>query len=121
MKQKSLSINSVPKSYFDELTKTSNREIGKRLNYLLGKLLVENNHNKKTIDKNFKLETYEPRLETNKSSPIIYDDAQMALELAQKKFSKNGRRITELEIINQVFYQDYQETRGKNVWFFKKW
>jgi uncharacterized protein YpbB len=114
MKQKHYTINSVPKSYFTSLQKLSKRSIGKRINRLLNELLVGNEQNGYKIRDDFELKEFEPMLSTYKHSPVLYKKALTALKLAQDKFSTDEKKVAEVDIINQIIYQDFHSTkRGK--------
>lgn len=113
-KQKDIKIDSVPHSYFDALQKISKRAIGTKLNILLEDLLVKQGNNGEEeyiLDETFKIIKYVPLIEPYRHKPTLFAEAIKALELATKKFSTDGRTITELNIINQVFYQDFHKIR----------
>lgn len=118
-KQKDIRIDSVPRSYFTELQNVSKRAIGKKVNTLLDALLKKDKNDEYVLDEkgeyildeSFKMMNYDPLISPFEYKPRIYGTGVKALELATKKFSKDGKKITELDIINQVFYQDFHNKR----------
>jgi hypothetical protein len=112
MKQKQITVDAVPKSYFINLEEIGKRAVGKKLNTLLEALLIKDKGNSSfKLDNKFEIINYSPLINPYRHKPILYSKAEEALDLATRKFSTAEKKVSELEIINQVFYQDFHNIR----------
>lgn len=106
-KQKHLKIKCVPKSYFKKMLKLDTRAVSKRLNVLLERLIDENGE----IHPSFQI-TEKPTLSVApyETSPRIYEKGINSLSIAKEKLEEREKKsIPEMEIINQIFYDDFHK------------